>query len=119
MFEIRSLRFARNNNITAVGIGPSDHITMDITISVDPIIARRPPYLEINNTDWGAYKDSLSVEPIIDLDGDNITAISKEFTKLYNDIQTAKTAYTPMVNYVKKNTLKPTSKFKRLTTILD
>ena len=64
-------------------------------------------------------KNILSTDAVINLDGSNVAVILKEFYKLYTNLNEAKDATTPQRTIIKKNNLKPTSKFRHLTKILD
>ena len=112
-------KFFFNHHITSAGIGPSDHITMDIQISVNPISIPCTPIQDEKNTNWEEYKRRLEVLPEINLDGRNILDLHNEFSKLFSDITNAKNASTPIKTFTKKNNLKTTTKFKRLTKILN
>ena len=112
-------QFFFNHHIQAVGMGPSDHVTFDITISVNTIQAPCAPHPDLKNTDWDHYKNLLQQAPLINIDGCNITDIHKGFDTLYETLQAAKDAATPIRTTIKKNNLHVTSKFKRLTKVLD
>ena len=112
-------RIFLNYHVQPGGIGPSDHITIDIRISADPILVPRPPIPDIDNTDWDQYKELLSSDPLINLDGGTADSILNEFNKIYSSINSAKEQSTPMKTVQRRNNLKTTSKFKRLTRILD
>ena len=49
--------FYLNQNVTSGGIGPSDHITINITVSAEPIFTQCPPHPDIKNTNWDKYKN--------------------------------------------------------------
>ena len=65
------------------------------------------------------YKNILSTDEEINLEGNNVASILQEFDKIYKSINEAKDTTTPQRTIIKKNNLKPTSKFKRLSKILD
>ncbi|CAL4085533.1 unnamed protein product [Meganyctiphanes norvegica] len=71
------------------------------------------------NTNWEEYKRRLEEIPEINLDGRNILDLHNEFSKLFTDLADAKNTSTPIKAFTKKNNLKTTTKFKRLTKILD
>merc|ERR1712008_369237 len=73
--------FYLNQNVTSGGIGPSDHITINITVSAEPIIAQCTPHPDIKNTNWDVYKNILSTEEEINLEGNNVVSILQEFDK--------------------------------------
>ena len=74
-------RFFFNYHVQPGGIGPSDHITIDIRISAEPILGSKPPIPDIDNTDWDQYKELLSIDPLINLDGGTADSIFTEFDK--------------------------------------
>ena len=114
-------RFYHNYHISSGGIGPSDHITINITISTGTIMVPQEPYPDEANTDWDNYKTKLLQAPEIsyeELEGKNLVDLSREFDKLYREIREAKEQATPMKTIQKKNNLRTTAKFKRLTKIL-
>ena len=112
-------RFFFNHRIISGGIGPSDHITMDIQISALPIIVKKEPYYDIDNTNWDQYRDILENTEEIDLQGKTTEEMEQEFTKLYEQLQAAKDQTTPLKTMQLRTQMKPTAKFKRLTKILD
>ena len=112
-------KFFLNYHIQAGGIGPSDHITLDITLSANPIVVPRSPIPDIEKTDWPEYKRLLATEPIINIDGGSADDILNEFDKIYRNINSAKNLTTPMKTTTTINSLQTTAKFKRLTKILD
>ena len=112
-------RFFQNYHITPGGLGPSDHLTIDVQISAKPIIVQKEAYESIKNTDWEIYKNSLSNIEEIDLQGKTIIELNQEFDKLYKQIQRAKEEATPIKTHQNRNNMKPSAKFKRLTKILD
>ena len=83
-------KFYHNYHITSGGIGPSDHITVDITISTKPIMVACKPIQDIHNTNWDLYKETLSTAPEINLEGGNILHIHNEFNETYKQINEAK-----------------------------
>ena len=112
-------KFFCNTHIQAAGIGPSDHITVDIRVSTHTIQVPCPPKPDINNTDWEEYKKILTETPLINLDGKNILDIHNAFDNIYKDINQAKQIATPMKTIINKNNLRTTAKFKRLMKILN
>ena len=111
--------FYLNHNIQSGGIGPSDHITLDITISANAITTQIPPFLDTKNTDWDGYKTNLTRMPEANYNGKNIDDLGNGFHDLYNRINEAKEESTPLKTSIRKNNLHTTTKFKRLTKILD
>ena len=114
-------RFFLNHHISSGGIGPSDHLTIDVKISAGTIETPREPYPDEKNTNWEEYKNILNMAHEInyeELEGKNIVDLNQEFEKLYTDLHEAKNLATPMKETQRINNLKPTSKFKRLTKIL-
>ena len=99
--------------------GPSDHITLDITITTAAIQIPIPPYLDTKNTDWVGHKNTLSSIPRVNFDSKDISELKEGFDELYNHINQAKEQHTPIRTVNRKNNLQPTAKFKRLTKILD
>ncbi|CAL4099528.1 unnamed protein product, partial [Meganyctiphanes norvegica] len=111
--------FYLNHHIQSAGIGPSDHLTIDIIISTEAITVQCTPILDENNANWEEYKNQLSADPEINLDGGNTADIHHEFDKILNSILAAKESVTPIRTTIRKNNLKTTAKFRRLTKILD
>ena len=116
---ITNNRFFLNHLVSPGEIGPSDHITINITISSNAIRVHVPPYSDIKNANWDEYKDILANIPEINIDGGNTETIKQEMTNLYESIQHAKQTVTPIKNFVNQNNLNISTKFKRLTKILD
>ena len=116
---ITNNRWFMNYQITPGGMGPSDHLTINIQISSLPILTPITPTPDIEKTDWDQYKTILETVETIDLDGKNVIDLNNAYKKLYEDIQAAKEATTPLKNIKLINNLKYTTKFKRLTKILD
>ena len=71
-------------------MGPSDHITLDITISTAAIQITIPPYLDIKSTNWEGYKNTLSSIPRVNFDGKDISELKEGFNELYSHINQAK-----------------------------
>ena len=111
-------QFFWNYHITSGGFGPSDHLTIDIKISIKPIKVPCTPIQDINNVNWDEYKNQFLEVPEINLNGKTIADIHKEFNTLYTQINTAKDNTTPTKTYQIKNNIKSTAKFKRLSKIL-
>ena len=112
-------KFFLNYHIAPGGLGPSDHLTMNIKISVKPIKVQCTPIQDINKVDWDLYKNLLSQTPIINLDGKTLPDIPTEVNTLYTDINEAKDTATPTKTVQLRNNIKVTAKFKRLTKVLD
>ena len=112
-------RFFFNYLITPGGLGPSDHLTINIQISAKPIIVQKEPYESIKNTDWEKYKNILSNIEEINLQGKTIEDLNQEFENLYEQIEKAKKEATPLKTQQTRQNMKPSAKFKRLTKILD
>ena len=80
-------RFFHNHLISSGGIGPSDHLTVKIIISIQPIRTQIPPYSDIKNTNWEEYKNILNRVPEINIEDGNIENINKNsqsYTSQYN-----------------------------------
>lgn len=116
---ITNNRWYMNYLITPGGLGPSDHLTINIQISSLPIMIPINPIPDIDKTDWDKYKSILETKEIINLDEKSIVDLNNAYNKLYEDLQAAKEEATPMKNVRRINNLKYTTKFKRLTKILD
>ena len=112
-------KFFLNQHIQAGGIGPSDHITLKIIISADPIVVPCPPIPDIDNTDWTEYKRLLATDNLINIDGGTAENILNEFDKIYSSINSAKNLTTPMKTTNRKNNLQTSAKFKRYSKILN
>ena len=61
--------FYLNHHITPGGLGPSDHLTINIKISTNPIIVPCTPIKDINNVDWEKYKTQLGTAEEINING--------------------------------------------------
>ena len=94
--------FYLNYHIQSAGLGPSDHTTMDIFISAEPIVTLCSPSPDENNTNWEEYKNILAQIPEINLDGQNALDLHQEFSKIIDQITQAKTAVTPQKLFIKK-----------------
>ena len=112
-------KFFLNYHITPGGIGPSDHVTVDILITTNVINAPCRPIPDIKNTNWDTYKESLEAAPEINLDNKTALDLANEIKTLYNQLEQAKTAATPIKTQNIKNNFNRTAKFRRLSKILD
>ena len=112
-------KFYFNYHISPGGMGPSDHMAINIKISCNPILLECPAYENYTNTNWATYKDSLKFIPQINLEGKCLNDIHREIDSMYKNINYAKAKATPIVKIKRITTSKPTVKFKRLTKILD
>ena len=112
-------KFFLNYHITSGGLGPSDHITIDILISANSIRAPCIPRDDIKNTNWDQYKQLLTNSEDIDLEGGNALNLVNEWKQLYIELDNAKTEATPQKTFDIKTNLKYTAKFRRLRKILD
>ena len=111
--------FYLNYHISPAGLGPTDHLSMDIQISANPLLVRCHPTEHIQDTNWTAFKEILQQDAIIDLDGQNSQKIEEEIDKLYRALQNAKSETTPIIHFRRQNNIKHSLKFKRLTKILN
>ena len=107
--------FFLNYHITPGGIGISDHLTIDIKVSVKPIKIPCTPTPDINKVNWDTYKNLFSSAQEINLDGQITDEIDKEFDNLYTQINEAKDNVTPIRTIKIINNIMITSKYKRLT----
>ena len=112
-------KFYFNYHIKPSGMGPSDHLGIDIRISCNPILVECPIWEDYNNTNWRLYKDSLKDIPLINLGEKYLNEIHNEIEKLYTDLDKAKVKATPLVKLKRIRSMKSSVKFKRLTKILD
>ena len=112
-------KFYFNYHIKPSGMGPSDHMTVNIRISCKPILVNCTPREDYTNTKWEQYTNSLSEIPSIDLRNSFLLEIEKEIDKVYYEINKAKSNSTPIVTIKRVRTSTSSVKFKRLTKILD
>ena len=112
-------KFYHNYQVSPAGLGPTDHLSIDIQVSARPLLVRCNPREHIKDTNWENYKEILQPVPIINIDGQNSDKIEEEIGNLYDNIQNAKRENTPIIQIRRINNLKHTIKFKRLTKILD
>ena len=112
-------KFYHNYQISPAGLGPTDHLTMDIQISARPLLIRCDPREHIKDTNWENFKQILQQDPLINIDGQSSQKIEEEIGNLYTSMQNAKKETTPIIHIRRLNNLKHSVKFKRLTKILD
>ena len=112
-------RFFLNHHIYSGGLGPSDHLTINIVISTNPIYVPCEPIQNIHKVDWENYKKELAEVTDINLDGKTALDIQNGFSKIYEIINKAKDNNTPIKTIQIKNNIKTTSKFKRLSKVLN
>ena len=112
-------KFYFNYHIKPNGMSLSDHMTIDVKISCNPILVECPAYENYTNTNWETYKDDLKLIPRINLEGKFLSDIHQEVNNMYKSINAAKNKATPIVTVKRIRTSKCTVKFKRLTKILD
>ena len=111
--------FFLNYQISPAGMGPTDHLSLDIQVSAQPLLIRCHPSEHIKDTNWREYKEILQQIPLINIDGEDSQKIEEEIENLYRAIQNAKKETTPIVYFRRHNNLRHSIKFKRLTKILD
>ena len=112
-------KFFQNYRIKPSGMGPSDHIGINLKISCDPILVECPAREDYKNTKWGLYKNILKDFPLVNLEGKHLNIIFNEIDALYSMIYKAKEKATPIVKFKRIRSLNSSIKFKRLTKILD
>ena len=112
-------KFYFNYHIKPSGMGPSDHMTINIRISCKPILINCPPREDYENTKWEQYKNALAEVPLNSLGEKFLGEIEKEIDTIYDQMNEAKTESTPIVTIKRVRTSNTSIKFKRLTKILD
>ena len=112
-------KFYYNYHIKPSGMGPSDHMGINLKISCEPILVECPIWEDYKNTKWGAYKNTLIDIPLINLGGKYMKDIHSEIENIYRDINKAKEISTPKVKFRRIRSSFSSVKFKRLTKILD
>ena len=112
-------KFYHNYHIKPSGMGPSDHMGINLRISCDPILIECPLWEDYKNTKWQLYMDMLKDIPLVNLEGKHLSCIFNEISTLYSLIYKAKEKTTPIVKFKRIRSLNTSIKFKRLTKILD
>ena len=110
--------FFLNYHITSGGLGPSDHLTVNIKISTNPIKVPCVPIRDIENVDWDRYTALLETVAELNLDGGTAVELENAFNNLYETINKAKDDTTPLKTFQTKHNIKTSSKFRRLNKIL-
>ena len=112
-------KFYFNYHIQPGGMGPSDHMTLNLNISCKPILVNCPPREDYENTNWKKYNNSFSEFSLQRFDGSFISEIEKEITNIYSKINKSKENSTPIITFKRIRTTNTSMKFKRLTKFLD
>lgn len=112
-------KFYYNYHIKPGGMGPTDHMTINIRISCKPILINCPPREDYVNTNWELYKNTLTDLPLISLGEKFLGNIENEIDTIYDQIYQAKSISTPIVTIKRVRSSNTSIKFKRLTKILD
>ena len=112
-------KFYFNYHIQPGGMGPSDHMTINLIISCKPILVNCSPREDYQNTNWKKYTDCFLRFPVQNFEGKFITDIDKEINCIYEKMSQSKANSTPIITFKRVRTSQTSMKFKRLTKILD